>query len=280
MASSQTSASEVRDLNAIEAGQANQFRSDASYDSDGFADALAHESQADQLAQTSTNEFDADASYTGSSTPQFTDDYDADAYYAGAYGVGGEDQEFDADASYDGDTPATPMITDEEFDADASYDSGSQPNSNLAPLNAVVFSKGTIEKSSKMAPPDVDETEVTAVDETEVSSDQDAIVEIPNKSVTFGMMPDIENNKKQTDSDSDSPSSEEEDNGIRSVGWGVLKGATVMVGATMAGKILGGIMNSNDIVDEDDLIAGAMYVQSSGIATSGTGASAGAANAQ
>ena len=49
-----------------------------------------------------------------------------------------------------------------------------------------------------------------------------------------------------------------------------------MVGATMAGKMLGGIMSSNDVVDEDDVIAGAIYVQSTGIG--GTGA--GAANAQ
>ena len=220
-----------------------EYGADASYDTHG-------------IVATSTDEFDADVSYVGTGMAQRrTREYDADA-------SGGEEyDEYDADASYQGQQQVF-RRNDDVYDADASYDT-----SRSGQLPSVAFLTMVNDKSKTATLPDIDETEVTAADDTEANLDGD----------------DIGNHE---DDNSDAgESSEEEDDGLKKAGWGILMGATIMGGAAMMGQALRGIMRSDEVADEDDFAAGAIYVQktaggASGFQSGGAGAGSGAANSQ
>ena len=110
--------------------------------------------------------------------------------------------------------------------------------------------------------PDMDDTEVS-YEEHENAQD----------SSNYNDEDDLEKNGSGSSSDSDS---EESDSGLQAGGWGVFKGAAVTVGATMVGKLLSGGGGATDVVDEDDVIAGALFINHGGLGGGGGGGGAGA----
>jgi hypothetical protein len=137
--------------------------------------------------------------------------------------------------------------------------------------------------SSDFPYPADDVPDATETEYADESDDLEASISSGNEDLMADSLGDNLVNKKSLedsnsssspdDSSSDCDSTSEDPGDVRRIGWGAMKGAITVIGATMIGKLLSG---GGPPIDEDDAIAAA-YFTSGGGGGGGTGGAAVAA---